>query len=209
MTDSVGAKQTRLAPDEETDLQEAPGGLLMQDLVGAKQTRLAPDEETDIQEAPGSLLMQGRKETALTEAPGGISLQGFISQAFEVPGIDWHRFRAPTNLLKGSPAMFLCRKGPFVRVGIHSGDRDEFRKAVWNLFPSPDDPRVCADLFPGAVYWFVDQASGSPVRKAPTNVRECSGLSRRLLKCARGCHWLFWYHKGFLEPYIGHLLMLR
>ncbi|PKI66970.1 hypothetical protein CRG98_012635 [Punica granatum] len=31
MTDSVGVKQTRLAPDEETTLREAPGGLLVQD----------------------------------------------------------------------------------------------------------------------------------------------------------------------------------
>ncbi|OWM75151.1 hypothetical protein CDL15_Pgr012637 [Punica granatum] len=29
---------------------------------------------------------------------------------------------------------------------------------------------------------------GSPVKKAFANVRECPGLSRRLLKCARRCH---------------------
>ncbi|PKI51890.1 hypothetical protein CRG98_027723 [Punica granatum] len=34
----------------------------MTDPVGAKQTRLAPDEETGLQEAPGGLLMQGRRE---------------------------------------------------------------------------------------------------------------------------------------------------
>ncbi|PKI61739.1 hypothetical protein CRG98_017851 [Punica granatum] len=32
---------------------------------------------------------------------------------------------------------------------------------------------------------------GSLVKKASANVRECLGLSRRLLKCARGCHWSF------------------
>ncbi|OWM82759.1 hypothetical protein CDL15_Pgr008640 [Punica granatum] len=32
---------------------------------------------------------------------------------------------------------------------------------------------------------------GNPVRKASPNVRECPGLSRRLLKCARRCHWSF------------------
>ncbi|PKI47287.1 hypothetical protein CRG98_032320 [Punica granatum] len=46
-------------------------------LVGVKQTRLAPDEKTDLRDAPGGLLMQGRKETALSEASYGISLQGW------------------------------------------------------------------------------------------------------------------------------------
>ncbi|PKI71117.1 hypothetical protein CRG98_008485 [Punica granatum] len=32
---------------------------------------------------------------------------------------------------------------------------------------------------------------GNPVGKASANVRECPGLSRRLLKCARECHWSF------------------
>ncbi|OWM72706.1 hypothetical protein CDL15_Pgr009163 [Punica granatum] len=36
---------------------------------------------------------------------------------------------------------------------------------------------------------------GSPVRKASANVRECPGLSRRLMKCARRCHWSFWYQE--------------
>ncbi|OWM67812.1 hypothetical protein CDL15_Pgr010750 [Punica granatum] len=71
--------------------------------------------------------------------------------------------------------MFLCRKGPFLRVGIHSGDQDEFRKAVRNLFPSPDDPRVCADLFPGAVYWFVDRASWEPHQEG---AYKCLGVPR-------------------------------
>ncbi|PKI32874.1 hypothetical protein CRG98_046735 [Punica granatum] len=50
---------------------------------------------------------------------------------------------------------------------------------------------------------------GSPVRKASANVRECPGLSRRLLKCARRCHWSFWYQEGFLKSHIGYLLTLR
>ncbi|PKI32833.1 hypothetical protein CRG98_046776 [Punica granatum] len=49
----------------------------------------------------------------------------------------------------------------------------------------------------------------SPVRKASAIVRECPGLSRRLLKCARRCHWSFWYQEGFLKSHIGYLLTLR
>ncbi|PKI34394.1 hypothetical protein CRG98_045215 [Punica granatum] len=49
---------------------------------------------------------------------------------------------------------------------------------------------------------------GSPVRKTSANVRECPGLSKRLLKCARGCHWSLSYQKGFLMSHIGHLLTL-
>ncbi|PKI70469.1 hypothetical protein CRG98_009139 [Punica granatum] len=50
---------------------------------------------------------------------------------------------------------------------------------------------------------------GSPVRKASANVRECPGLSRRLLKCAWRCYWSFWYQEGFLKSHIGHLSTLR
>ncbi|PKI71112.1 hypothetical protein CRG98_008480 [Punica granatum] len=50
---------------------------------------------------------------------------------------------------------------------------------------------------------------GSPVKKASANVRECPGLSRRLLKRARRHHWSFWFQEGFLKSHIGNLLMLR
>ncbi|OWM63567.1 hypothetical protein CDL15_Pgr021178 [Punica granatum] len=33
---------------------------------------------------------------------------------------------------------------------------------------------------------------GSPFKKASANAQKCLGLSRRLLKCARRCHWSFW-----------------
>ncbi|OWM77841.1 hypothetical protein CDL15_Pgr017439 [Punica granatum] len=50
--------------------------------------------------------------------------------------------------------------------------------------------------------------SGNLVGKASVNVRECPGISRMLLKCARMCHWSFWYQEGFLESHIGYLPML-
>ncbi|PKI70272.1 hypothetical protein CRG98_009349 [Punica granatum] len=50
---------------------------------------------------------------------------------------------------------------------------------------------------------------GSLGKKASANVRECLGLSRRLLKCARRCHRSFWYQGGFLKSHIGYLLTLR
>ncbi|PKI68893.1 hypothetical protein CRG98_010748 [Punica granatum] len=49
----------------------------------------------------------------------------------------------------------------------------------------------------------------SPFRKASANVQEYLGLSKRLLKCARRCHWSFWYQVGLLESHIGYLLTLR
>ncbi|PKI61758.1 hypothetical protein CRG98_017870, partial [Punica granatum] len=52
-------------------------------------------------------------------------------------------------------------------------------------------------------------AQGAPIRKASANARECLGSSMRLLKCARRCHWSFWYQEGFLKSHIGYLLTLR
>ncbi|PKI57874.1 hypothetical protein CRG98_021713 [Punica granatum] len=49
------------------------------------------------------------------------------------------RFRHEFALLR---VVRLAPEGPIFRVGIHSEDQDEFRKAVRNLFPGPDDPRA-------------------------------------------------------------------
>ncbi|PKI44477.1 hypothetical protein CRG98_035132, partial [Punica granatum] len=50
---------------------------------------------------------------------------------------------------------------------------------------------------------------GSSVRKGVRGGSRCPDLSRMSPKCARTCHWSFWYWEGFLEPHIGHLSMLR
>ncbi|PKI54929.1 hypothetical protein CRG98_024680 [Punica granatum] len=50
---------------------------------------------------------------------------------------------------------------------------------------------------------------GSPVRKASAKIRGAPSLSKKLVKCARRCHWSFWHQKGFLESHIGYLMTLR
>ncbi|OWM91109.1 hypothetical protein CDL15_Pgr010139 [Punica granatum] len=55
------------------------------------------------------------------------------------------------------------------------GDQVELGKAIRNLFHGPDGPWVRAGPFPGAVYFSVDRAPRSPVRKG---VCENSGVPR-------------------------------
>ncbi|PKI75834.1 hypothetical protein CRG98_003749 [Punica granatum] len=49
----------------------------------------------------------------------------------------------------------------------------------------------------------------APLGKASVRVWGCPSLSRRLLKCARRCHWSFWYQERFLKSHIEYLLTLR
>ncbi|PKI68976.1 hypothetical protein CRG98_010656 [Punica granatum] len=279
MTDPVGAKQTRLAPDEETGLQEAPSGLFIQ---GQKrkleeQTRLAPDEETTLREAPCGLLMQGdpgtQKSVSLRLDDRSevvrfcrqfVSLRAvfFVLACFphwaewltRRPWVKTNNRRHPKNprmglsqcfpsalmcsettvisvgqkrvpkicrgtdmlclisciddLLKRVPAMFLCRKGPFFGSGSTRETKMSFEKQSETrslVLITLGCVQTCFRVpFTGS--WI--GRPGSPIRKAPTNVRECPSLGRRLLKCARRCHRSFWYQEGFLESHIGYLLTL-
>ncbi|PKI75964.1 hypothetical protein CRG98_003622 [Punica granatum] len=127
-----------------------------------------------------------------------------------------HLIRKKVRRSSGLDLIFVVRLNDELSITVYlsapGGDRYpeasyESANGAFSVFPE------CSDVFGdycdlhlskmspeglsgGACFWVLFtcpwiERPGSPIMKASANVRECPSLSRRLLKCARRCHWSF------------------